>query len=174
MRGDGCYCLQFIDFFSLSFLFLFQVCSMQSSLLGSPFLGQQFFKEITRWVRDFLCFPCTKIAIPSKIIAPNSRGYIFLVLALIDTILGSKNIYSKRAFQRWMDWTNPMAGLRVMTILILLPLKNPKIIVHIWNVNCAMGCVGPMWTSKGVFGSFFPCFLIPIPSLICFQASLID
>ena len=142
----------------------------------SPFLGQQVPKEIARWVRDFWCFPCTKLQSRVEILVLTSKGHIFLVLAPIDTILRSTDIYSKRAFQWCLECTNPTVELRVMAILILLSLKNPRLIVHIWKllISSAMGCVGPMWMSKEILGSFFPCFLTPLPSFVCFQASLID
>ena len=162
-------------FFLSFFPSLFQVCSMQSSLYGKSLPWQTSLQRNSKVSERFLWFPCAKLQSRVEIIASTSRGHSFLVLALIVTILYSTNIYSKRAFQQWVDCTNPMVGLRVMTILILLSLKNPKIIVHLWNVSCVTGCVGPMmWTPKGILVSFFPCFLTPLPSLVCFQSSLID
>ena len=110
-------------FFLSFFPSLFQVCSMQSSLYGKSLPWPTSPQRNSKVSERFLWFPCAKLQSRVKFIAWTSRGHIFLILASIDTILGSMDIYSKRDLQKWGDYANPMVELRVMTILILLSWK---------------------------------------------------
>ena len=105
-------------FFLSFFPSLFQVCSMQSYLYGKSLPWPTSLQRNGK-VSEILWFPSAKLQSRVELIAPTCRGHI----SLIDTILGSTDIYSKRDFQRCVDCANPMAGLRVMTILILLSWK---------------------------------------------------
>ena len=126
-----------IYIFLLSFIpSLFQVYSMKSSLYGKSLPWPTSLQRNRKVSERFLVLSMCKIAIPRGIAVLGSRCHIVLVLASTDKILGSKDIYLKRAFQRCLDCTDPTVGLRVMTILILLTLKNPKIIIHIWKLLC--------------------------------------
>ena len=162
-------------FFFSFFPSLFQVCRKQSSLYVKSLPWPTSLQRNIKVSERFLVLSMYKIAIPSRNSSTNFQRPYLPCFSSDYIILGSMDIYSKRAFQRWVDCTDPMVGLRVMSILILLSLKNPKIIVHIWKllISSAMGCVGPMRTSKEILGSFFPCFLTLLPSLVCFQAFLI-
>lgn len=72
----------------------------------------------TQWGWDFLLFMMLSRL---EIQQPTSRGHFSLNIAPIDAILGSTDIYSKRAFHWWVDCSDLTLCLKVMAVTSMLP-----------------------------------------------------